>query len=505
MKKRLTAFLLCLLLTLIPAVTAGCSDSKVNSEEGTANAETPTADAAQDSAEEEPEPTATRLVKDRYADTDLGGYVYKVFAIPTDGHFYSQVAAGINEVYAEEMNGEIINDAIFNRNALTEETLNVKIEPVWGGDVGGMRTQLHNEVLAGGTEYDATLNRMDYLGTNMQNGDLLNIKNIATIDTSDFWWDKNIVDSFTLFGTKLYWISGDLNIYDDFAAEVIFFNKQLCADNGMEYPYETVLDGKWTIDRFYEMAKTAEKDLDGDGKLSPKTDVVGHCEENDHVKHWMYAMGEKAMDIGEDGSLTIRIQEERQIRAVDKLYSIMVEQGMTYTGSSTEFKAGHILFLGTMLGPIGGLRDMEYEFGVLPMPKLDEEQEHYGEYISNGWCTAYGIPMTNPDPARTGIILDAICGFSNETLRVALYDVLFGAKFVRDEESVRMLDIIFESKMYDWAVDFTWGGSFQNLYNGIYNESHTSTNNFVSQTAKVMKVINKGLEKLVKSVSELDY
>ena len=68
-----------------------------------------------------------------------------------------------------------------------------------------------------------------------------------------------------------------------------------------------------------------------------------------------------------------------------------------------------------------------------------------------------------------------------------------------------MLDIIFESKMYDWAVDFTWGGSFQNLYNGIYNESHTSTNNFVSQTAKVMKVINKGLEKLVKSVSELDY
>ena len=51
MKKRLTAFLLCLLLTLIPAVTAGCSDSKVNSEEGGATAETPTADAAQDSAE----------------------------------------------------------------------------------------------------------------------------------------------------------------------------------------------------------------------------------------------------------------------------------------------------------------------------------------------------------------------------------------------------------------------------------------------------------------------
>jgi hypothetical protein len=336
----------------------------------------------------------------------------------------------------------------------------------------------------------------------MQNGDLLNIKSISSINTEDFWWDKNIVDSFTMFGTKLYWISGDLNIFDDFAAEVIFFNKQLCADNGMEYPYGMVLEGKWTIDRFYEMAKTAEQDLNGDGVLKPKDDVVGHCEENDHVKHWMYAMGEKAMDIGPDGELITRLQEERQIRAVDKLYSLMTEQKMTYTGSSTEFKAGHILFLGTMLGPIGGLRDMEYEFGVIPMPKLDEEQETYGEYISNGWCTAYGIPMTNQDPERTGKILDAICGFSNETLRVALYDILFGAKYVRDAESVEMLDIIFVSKMYDWAVDFTWGGSFQTLYNGIYENSQ---NNFVSQTQKVMKLINKAIEKLVKTVSELEY
>jgi hypothetical protein len=68
-----------------------------------------------------------------------------------------------------------------------------------------------------------------------------------------------------------------------------------------------------------------------------------------------------------------------------------------------------------------------------------------------------------------------------------------------------MLDIIFVSKMYDWAVDFSWGGSFQTLYNGIYNESHTSTNNFVSQTAKVMKLINKSLDKLVATVSELEY
>ena len=105
MKKRLTALFLCLLLTLIPAVTAGCSDSRVNSDDGGAQ-QNPTSDPSADAGEaEEAEPTATKLVRERYADTNLQGYEYKVLAIPTDGHFYSQVGAGINEVYAEEMNG----------------------------------------------------------------------------------------------------------------------------------------------------------------------------------------------------------------------------------------------------------------------------------------------------------------------------------------------------------------------------------------------------------------
>lgn len=500
--KRITATLLSVLLLALPL--AGCSETKDNTQGDEAvsgnTAVTPTAD---DGTPAEPdEPTATQIVKDRYADTNLDGYVYKVLGPATDAHFYTQVGEGINEIYAEELNGEIINDAIFNRNLLAEDTLNFKIEPIFSNDVGGIRTQLHNEVLAASTEYDAVLNRMDYLGTNMQNGDLLNIKSIDTIDTSDFWWDKNIVDSFTLFGSKLYWISGDLNIFDDFAVEVIFFNKQLCDDNQLAYPYSMVLEGTWTIDHFYEYCKTVEQDLNGDGQLKPKDDVVGHCEENDHVKHWIYAMGERSIVVGEDGSLNIRVQEERQINAIDTLYKYMVDGAMTYTANSTEFKAGHILFLGTMLGPIGGLRDMEYEFGVVPMPKMDEEQAEYGEYVSNGWCTAYGIPMTNQNPSQTGMILDAICGFSNETLRVALYDVLFGARFVRDEESVKMLDIIFESKSYDWAVDFTWGGSYQSLYNGIYENKQ---NNFVSSTAKTMKLLTKGIEKLIQSVEELDY
>ncbi|MBQ7312099.1 MAG: hypothetical protein IJW81_00775 [Clostridia bacterium] len=499
--KKLTSVLLAFLLLSSFALMTGCAESA--GEEVSASPEVSAELPEETLLEEEKEITAADIVNERYANTDLGGYEYKVLAPATGEHFYSNIASGINEIHSPELTGEVLNDAIYTRNLQAEETLNITIVPVWSnGDTSGITTQLHNEVLAGTTGYDTVLNRMDFLGASMQNGDLLNIKNIASIDTSDLWWDKNIVDNFTLFGSKLYFISGDINIFDDFAVEVIYFNKRLCDDNGLAYPYSYVLEGTWTIDKFFEMAKTVELDKNGDGKLDVANDVVGHTEQNDHIKHWIYALGEKSIAINEDGSMEVMLQTERQINVIDKLYQVMVEGAMTYTATPDNYLTGCSLFHGDMLGAINKFRDMEDPFGVIPMPKYDEQQETYGEYVSNGWTTAYGIPMTNQNAEQTGIILDALCGYSTDTLRVALYDVLFSAKLVRDTESVEMLDIIFASKSYDWAVDFSWGGNFASAYNAVYNNK---TNNFVSDAARIQKPIVKVLDRLIAKIQELEY
>ena len=38
---------------------------------------------------------------------------------------------------------------------------------------------------------------------------------------------------------------------------VIFFNKQMVSDFGLDNPYQLVYDGKWTIDAFDKMARAA--------------------------------------------------------------------------------------------------------------------------------------------------------------------------------------------------------------------------------------------------------
>lgn len=119
-------------------------------------------------------------------------------------------------------------------------------------------------------------------------------------------------------------------------------------------------------------------------------------------------MGEKSCDIDKDGNLEVNILTESHISAIDTLFSYMVDKQMTYTGAWQDFLKGGIVFCGAMLGPINSLREMEDDFGVIPMAKKDEAQERYGNYVSNGWTTAYAIPMTNKDPDRTGIILEVL-------------------------------------------------------------------------------------------------
>lgn len=493
---------LSLALILAALSLLSCSDNG-GEETKSASSETvqQSASNTESESETEAEKTVTDTVREKYSSYSYDGYEYKVLAPGQNAHFaYDEVGADVNEVWVEESDGTPLNDAIFARNLATEDLLGIKVTPIFADNDENIRNQVKTEVTAGTTDYDTVLNRMDYIGPQAESGLYLNL--MDHLDTSNPWWDKNIVETFTMFNSKLYWITGDINVFDDFAVEVLFTNKSILEQNGFELPYKDVLEGKWTIDRMYQIAKACEKDLDGDGKMTVGKDVIGHIEGNDHIKHWIYAMGEKSCDIDKDGNLEVNILTESHISAIDTLFSYMVDKQMTYTGAWQDFLKGGIVFCGAMLGPINSLREMEDDFGVIPMAKKNEEQENYGHYVSNGWTTAYAVPMTNKDPDRTGIILEVLCGFSTDTVRSALYDVLFAAKLVRDTESVEMLDIIFDTKSYDWAVDFSWGGNFANLYNGIYN---TKNNTYVSGATKSQKIINKMLDRVIEDFKNLEY
>ena len=124
----------------------------------------------------------------QFGDYDYGGYEYRVLSPGPGEHFYYHIKSDLNEVYAEELNGDLMNDAIYQRNAMAEDLLSIKVTPIWStGDTNGITSMLKAGTAAGSDEYDAVINRMDFLGTSLQNGDLQNLRAISSMNVENPW------------------------------------------------------------------------------------------------------------------------------------------------------------------------------------------------------------------------------------------------------------------------------------------------------------------------------
>lgn len=495
--KKLTSIILAALLAA--ASMTACSNNTPESDKSpsTDMTENPPEEVTVDETEEL---TATDIVKQKYSENNLDGITFATLAPDKSSHW---IYCGMfNEVYAEELNGEVVNDSLFQRNSLAEELLNIHLVFDLQNSIGNVTSIISKNVTAGDASYDLSLATMTSQADLMMKGQLLNARSISTLDLTQPWWDKNEVDTFTLYD-KLYWLCGDINIGDDNATQVMYFNKNMLNAYSLESPYGPIMEGTWTLDRLYQMAVLVKSDTDGDGQMT-LNDTWGLVDANGHITHYLYSTGETMIDKSDDGSLRLKCFDESQVTAVETLYRYFVDYGLVYIGNVnndvTSFTGDHTLFYSNQLYTLNLLREMESDFGIIPLPKLTEDQENYGTFLSHGGATAFAIPMTNDKIDSTGIILDVLCGLSTDTLHSAFYDVLFASKLVRDPESVASLDAVFASKVYDWGVDFSWASSIGNVYSNMVVNQNPE---FISALKKNEKIANKQLEKLNKTISEL--
>ncbi|MDD4772008.1 MAG: hypothetical protein PHZ09_00190 [Eubacteriales bacterium] len=442
------------------------------------------------------------IIRRKYTSNNYDGYNFRILSPKPGSHFYGKTGDNENEIYYEEQTGDILNDAIYKRNFQTEDLLNVKLQPVWADSTDAATSTLKKSVMAADDGFDILLNRLDFLMNSSTENLLFNILAVDSIDTSNPWWDRNIVSGFTMFNTKLYAISGDINYYDDYAVQAVYFNKSLCADLGFDMPYDDVAAGKWTFERFAEMTAASSSDLNGDGAFKTDDDRFGYVNHEHSILHLIYAFGERMSSVDSEGMITVN-NSENLVGVVGKLYDFHKDnQAVCLKGDYIKaFTDGRVMFFAEMVGSLSNFRAMEDDFGVLPMPKGSEEQDRYTAYVSNGWTTAMALPLTSADTERAGTVLEAMSAFSSDTVTAALYDVLLESKFIRDVESQEMLSYVFASKVYDWAGDLSWANDLRSVYVSMLT---SSSNTFVSSMEKKIAGIQQKLDAFVESYAATD-
>lgn len=482
-----------LLALIIVSSAAACADSA-----NTAPIDTAASYATE--TEAETELTNSELVSASYAGTDYEGYAFRILCPKPGAHFYGKTGDNENEIYYETQSGEVLSDSIYTRNRKTEELLNIVITPVWGDSTDAITTTLKKSVAAADDSFDTLLNRLDFMINSAADNYLINLMSVDSINPSNPWWDEHIVANFTMFNTKLYAIAGDINYYDDYGVQTTYYNKELCDDLGFDQPYDKVYAGEWTFSVMTEMAVAAVQDINGDGQYTVKDDRYGYVNHSGSLMHLIYALGETMSYVDSDGIIQIN-NSERLVNIVGMLYDFHhnnngINFSDNYDTYIAAFKEGRALFFPEMVGSLANFREMKQDFGILPMAKYDETQENYTAYVSNGWSTSVGIPLTAVDPERTGMVLAAMSAFSSDTVTVSLYKVLLENKYIRDVESQEMLTYIWNSKSYDWAGDTSWASGLRGIYSGLLTAKE---NNFVSQMESKASSIQTSLDKFIAS------
>ena len=441
-------------------------------------------------------------------DADFEGYNFRMLGF--DSYQGMWVAVSYSEIYAEELNGDPINDSIWHRNRAVEELYNIEISlvPLCYGHRGGHADVALRSIMAGDDAFDAALIIANQMPRLLTTGNaLVELHSIPTLDLSNPWWDQTSVRELSI-AHKLFTVTGDISLYGAFGTVVIYFNKQMIEDFGLDNPYELVRNGTWTWDVVYDMTRAVVMDLDGSGIITP-FDQIGMMSEGGSLLFSLLAGGERLTVKDENDLPVLAGSNERLIRAIDTVIGVLRAPQVNFrtadvTGfgnaffefTMPKFRDGELLFFYHQLFTALNLREMEADFGILPAPKLDATQEGYGSVTAEMWVTFLSVPQTNQDLERTGAILEAMAYHSQRLIMPAFYDVTVTHKLTRDECSVEMLNIILNNRVFDLGDLYNWGGM-----RGMFSDIHTTAqNNFASRFERQERVIERAIENTLNEI-----
>jgi hypothetical protein len=486
---RKLALWLAVLLTAGPVLT-GCGERQDTASETTGQT---AGDVVAAEAQEPEEEDARASVPDNLPERDFGGYGFTILT-------YSP-----GTYYVEEMNGDVVEDAKYERNFRLAERFNAEIGVVASPGINELDAALKASVISGDNAYDIAIPHQITSGPGFITGHCIaDWKNVPYVNPEQPWWNQSINETISIKGTQFY-LAGYITMPTPFC---MFINRAFITDYGFDDIYATVKEGKWVFDRMTSMTRAVVRDLDGDGQMT-ENDQYGISFNNDNnTLNFMYASGIQSVVLDAEGMPVPNVFNDKMISLVEKMYDLIYNDNQTlFTTYSTQaelgtggFTAGRIMIKCGGVGDLASLRESEIELGVIPYPMWEEGQDGYHTHV-DAWNGMLCIPITasEEDLERTGIVVEAMAAETWKTVIPAYYEVALGTKYVRDEESAEMLDIIFDGIVYDFGYIFdNWKGCTWTLPNMMVQ----GKTDVASYWKGVEKIVNKHYKKLYEAIGD---
>ncbi len=391
------------------------------------------------------------------------------------------------DIYAETTTGDVVIDAVYERNLWIEDLYNVKITE-FKPTVETAANTMRNAVAAGDDIADAVIESFSRLCSLASNGYLLDMASLPDLKLDSPWWDQGAIEGVSI-ENKVYLATGDLLIVDNDATWVLMFNKKMA--ESLDYDFYAMIDSNdWLYEDLFEISRGVATDLNGDGKMKIDDDRYGLVSAYNTPDALITAAGltlavKDANDIPKMETDLDRLTEV--IAVAGEFYSDKnVVYGSDYVKAADAFVGGRAMFYSEVLQCVTRMRESNTDFGLLPWPKYDQAQENSYSFMVAAAGHAVALPATLKDAHMTSIVLDAMAARSMDTLTVAYYDKALTQKYMRDETSIRMLDMILGSRIFDQAHHYMygWGDMYSKMASNLQNGRDLTVSTWEKNIAK---------------------
>lgn len=501
MLKRVFSLILAFVISLLCLFTVGCKEETEQSQQ------------AQETVSEDKSFYGLELPDD----LDYGGRAVNVLTTataqsPTSFH----IQPNDNDMYTAETASSVISTAA-ECTRLVEQRLGVEIHEevvyTWSRYGGDMYKKIRSDAMSYTADYIFTMPCSIEAGMLSIDGLLYDLNEVPHIDLNREWWCKQFNDGVTV-GGKTYFAIGDIGTVSKEATFFVAFNKKMAESNalaqryGYSSLYEMVDNKAWTQDVMYEMAKSVYQDTNENNKCDVG-DVNGIAGQDGAIYNMLTSAGAKIISVDSSGYPKLSVYKERTLNIIGDAQDYFQDPKSGFISANDyfnlsqvpvaevivpEFKADRLLFFMDAIMNLNLIRDMESDFGVLPAPLYDKSQESYSSQIGCWSTNCIAIPtfVSGEDLELAGYIIEALSAVSNKKLNPVYYEQTLQYQISRDDESMRMLDIIFAGRTCELAEIYNL-----DIFNTVCGMLKAKPDTFASAYEAVKDKTQKRLDEIV--------
>ena len=422
-----------------------------------------------------------------------------------------------DEVAVPELNSEPVNDAMFNRNIVVSDRLNVNIvsSPIEDPDQFKPITEIERVVKAGGKDYDLVAAACYVALGSTVKGTFRDLASLQYLDLSQSYWMQDYNDVIS-YGDSQYTATGMIALSTYRFAFVTLFNKALFDDHSLPYLYDAVESNEWTLDYQASIAENFYQDLNGNSKQDEE-DQYGHvsCPGLNVDAYWS-ACDVTLVQKDANGDYEWVLDTARLSDVVDKVLYLFYDCGGTYlykeVVNNTEqdeiremFSNGQAAMATLRLVAVEqpDVRNMEQMYGIVPMPKFDANQAEYGTLMHDQF-TVFCIPASAASEKLEliGATMEVMASESLRMVKPAYYEIALKRKYMSDPVAWDMLDLIFARVIVDAGI--VYGEALTYPHHGLRTVVSGKKNTVASKFSKMESKMNKQLTKITGKLDKLE-